>query len=68
VPTILTCAALVMKIIAFALEHKDVEDLGDDYGALILFLLTAILSIWLFMRSKKAAVEFESPSQIQLKD
>jgi peptidoglycan/LPS O-acetylase OafA/YrhL len=53
VPVLLVSAAFVMKIIAVIIEFKDKEDVGDDFGAVILFLLATILVIWLYTRSKQ---------------
>jgi hypothetical protein len=50
-PFYLTLAALVWKVIAIILEFHDPADLGDDLGALILFLLATIL-VWK-LRPKK---------------
>src|SRR6266566_1249540 len=41
-PVLLVVAALAVKLVGFLLELGDVQDIGDDYGALILFLLASV--------------------------
>ena len=45
--------ALAIKILAVILEHSDKEDLGDDMGALVLFILATALVVWLYRQSAK---------------
>jgi len=54
VPTIIIMLALATKIMAIIIEHKDSADVGDDFGALILFLSATVFSIWLYKRSTVA--------------
>jgi len=44
---------LAIKILAVILEHTDKEDLGDDMGALVLFILATVLVVWLYRQSTK---------------
>jgi peptidoglycan/LPS O-acetylase OafA/YrhL len=49
VPLVFTAAALVMKLIAFIVESGDPADQGDEFGALLLFLLALGLLIWQYI-------------------
>jgi hypothetical protein len=53
-PVLLVVAALAVKLVGFLLELGDVQDIGDDYGALILFLLASVTVIWLYFRGATA--------------
>lgn len=53
VPVIMVWVAFAIKIVAVVIEHADKEDVGDDFGAFVLFLLGGILVTWLFIKSKK---------------
>lgn len=53
VPVVLVWMGLAFKIMAIALEFKDKEDVGDDMGAVILFLLAGLLVTWLYLQAKK---------------
>ena len=52
-PIIFVVIALIIKIVAIVIEHKDKEDVGDDVGALVLFVCATIFVIWLYIKSKK---------------
>lgn len=49
-PVIFTLTALAVKFLAILIEIKDKEDIGDDFGGLILFVLAALLSVVLYRR------------------
>lgn len=53
VPVLLTCTALLIKLGGVILEFKDKEDVGDDFGGLILFVLATSLVFWLYRRKTK---------------
>lgn len=53
VPVVLVWMGFAFKIMAIALEFKDKEDVGDDMGAVILFLLAGLLVTWLYLQAKK---------------
>ena len=56
VPILFTAAALVMKLIAFfLLEKGDAADLGDEFGAIILFVITLAFLIWQYVSIKRMA-------------
>lgn len=52
VPILFVAASLVMKVIAFILESGDPADQGDEFGAIILFLLGLVLVIWQYASIK----------------
>lgn len=52
-PVILVAAGLVIKIIGVMIEIKEKDDVGDDFGGLILFVLATIFIYWLYSRNKK---------------
>lgn len=56
VPIILTILALFIKVGAIVVEFKDKEDVGDDFGGIILFLLATFFVLWLYVRSKPQKV------------
>ena len=61
VPILFTTAALVMKLIAFfLLERGDAADLGDEFGAIILFLITLGFLIWQYVSIKRIAQTTEN--------
>ena len=53
VPVLMVWAGLVIKIMAIAIEFKDKEDVGDDFGAVILFILATALVTFIYIKSKK---------------
>ncbi len=54
-PVVLLWLCLLVKIGAVFIEFADPEDIGDDFGALVLFLLAAIFVTWLYNRKAPAA-------------
>ncbi len=60
VPILFTTAALVMKLIAFfLLERGDAADLGDEFGAIILFVITLGFLIWQYISITRMAQTVE---------
>ena len=55
VPVAIVLLSLATKVVAVAIEMKDKEDVGDDFGALILFVLVSFLVLWVFKSAKKIA-------------
>lgn len=51
VPVVLVAVALVVKIGAVILEFKDSADVGDDMGALVLFVLATALMVMVYRRA-----------------
>lgn len=52
-PVLAVWLAFSFKIMALVVEFKDKEDVGDDFGALILFLLASLLVTYLYIKAKK---------------
>ncbi len=52
-PVILVMAGLVIKIIGIAIEFKEKDDVGDDFGGLILFIAATVVVVYLYQTSKK---------------
>lgn len=53
VPVLIVWAGLAIKIMAIIIEFKDKEDVGDDFGAVILFVLATTLVTFLYLKGKK---------------
>ncbi len=54
IPVGLVGLALATKVLGFILELGDAEDLGDDFGALILFILATITVLVLYIRGTRS--------------
>jgi hypothetical protein len=52
-PVIFSALALMIKIAAVAIEFHDAESVGDDFGAMILFILALGLCIYQYKTTKK---------------
>lgn len=68
VPILFTSTALAMKFIAFfLLERGDAADLGDEFGAIILFVISLAFLIWQYTSIKRMAqaVEKEAAEVVQ---
>ncbi len=64
VPILFTTAALVMKLIAFfLLEKGDAADLGDEFGAIILFVITLGFLVWQYVSIKRIAQTAEEAAE-----
>lgn len=53
VPVLFVWGGLAIKVMAVIIEFKDKEDVGDDFGALILFVLASVLVTFLYLKAKK---------------
>lgn len=64
VPILFTTAALVMKLIAFfLLEKGDAADLGDEFSAIILFVITLGFLVWQYVSTKRIAQTAEEAAE-----
>lgn len=52
VPLVFTVIALLVKFGAIMVEMKDKEDVGDDFGGLVLFICAVIFVGYLYFRRK----------------
>src|ERR1043166_1249860 len=59
-PVFFVVVALALKIAALMIEFDDPDAAGDDFGGVILFVLSAILVGFLFWRTKKLLEENSS--------
>lgn len=55
VPVLFTITALIIKAAAITVEFKDKEDVGDDFGGLVLFICATLFVLWLYFRRKYKA-------------
>lgn len=53
VPVVFVWLGLAIKLAGVIVEFKEKDDVGDDFGGLILFLLATILITFLYIKSKK---------------
>lgn len=52
VPLVFTIIALLVKFGAIMVEMKDKEDVGDDFGGLVLFICATVFVGFLYFRRK----------------
>ncbi len=65
IPILFTTAALVMKLLAFfLLETGDPTDLGDEFGALVLFVISLAFLIWQYVSIKRLAAREEAAGEL----
>jgi hypothetical protein len=56
VPVLFTAADLVIKLVAlFLLERGDAADLGDEFSAILLYVITGAFLIWQYVRVRRMA-------------
>ena len=55
IPIILVGVGLLLKIFAVAVEFADPQDVGDDFGGLILFALAVALLIYEYVKAGRTA-------------
>ena len=53
IPVVFVALGLLTKVVAIFLEISDKEDVGDDFGALILFVLATSFIYWLYKKAPK---------------
>jgi hypothetical protein len=54
VPPILVTLAMLDKIMGLAIEFKDKEAVGDDFGGLILFIVATVLVWWQYCKKDES--------------
>jgi uncharacterized membrane protein YqjE len=52
IPIALLFLGLVVKILGIIWEISQKEDIGDDFGGAVLFVLATIVALWLYFKSK----------------
>lgn len=51
-PVVIVWAGLAVKIMGIVIEIKEKDDVGDDFGGFILFILASVLVSWLYVKAK----------------
>lgn len=64
IPILFVAGALIMKVIAFLLEAGDPADQGDEFGAIILFVLALVLVIWQYVSIKRIVEQAEMQEKV----
>lgn len=60
VPILFTAAALLIKLVTiFLLERGDAADLGDEFSAILLYVITGAFLIWQYVRVRHMAQRAE---------
>ena len=59
-PVVLVVLSLLVKIAAIMIEFKDPDDVGDDFGGLVLFILATILVVYQYRKTKKLLAEAQA--------
>lgn len=52
-PVVMVWIGLAIKLMGFIIEMHEPDDVGDDIGGLILFILATALVTFVYIRSKK---------------
>lgn len=55
VPVLFVIAGFLVKLMGIFIEIKDKEDVGDDFGGLVLFVAATLFVLWLYWKNKKEA-------------
>lgn len=53
IPVVMVWTGLAIKIMGVIVEFKEKDDVGDDFGAVILFLFAGLLVTFLYIKAKK---------------
>ncbi len=57
IPIVFAASALVIKIVGIILEIHDAADVGDEFGAVVLFVATIALLIWQYVATQRLAAQ-----------
>src|SRR5579872_2941298 len=52
-PVLMMYLAFGIKLMGVFIEYKDIEDVGDDFGAVVLFFLASLLVTFLYVKAKR---------------
>jgi FtsH-binding integral membrane protein len=63
VPIVFAVIALAIKVLGTIIESRDPADVGDEYGALVLFVVTIIVLVWQYIAANRLAAQ----AQIEVK-
>lgn len=59
VPMLFVSASLAVKIMGLVIEFKEKDDVGDDFGGVILFVLATILVWTIYTMTPKVLAKFK---------
>ncbi|HEX4206064.1 MAG TPA: hypothetical protein VHZ51_18080 [Ktedonobacteraceae bacterium] len=62
-PMVFAVLALAIKVLGLFLEFGDPEDRGDEFGALVLFVVTIIVLVWQYIASRRLATQAQETKQ-----
>jgi uncharacterized membrane protein YccC len=62
-PIVFAVLALAVKVLGLFLEFSDPEDRGDEFGALVLFVVTIIVLVWQYIASRRLAAQAQETKQ-----
>ncbi len=61
-PIVFAVVALAIKVLGLILEFKDPEDRGDEFGALVLFVVLIIVLVWQYVATRRLAAQEAGPA------
>ncbi|HZU70073.1 MAG TPA: hypothetical protein VFA09_22570 [Ktedonobacteraceae bacterium] len=64
IPIVFAVVALAIKVLGLVLEIKDPEDRGDEYGALVLFVVLIIVLVWQYIAARRLAAQTQGTEQV----
>jgi heme/copper-type cytochrome/quinol oxidase subunit 4 len=64
VPIVFAVVALAIKVLGLFLEFSDPEDRGDEFGALVLFVVLIIVLVWQYIASRRLAAQAQEMAQV----
>lgn len=62
-PIVFAVLALAIKVLGLVLEFSDPQDRGDEFGALVLFVVTIIVLVWQYLASRRLAAQTQETGQ-----
>src|SRR5258708_22883964 len=63
IPIVFAVLALAIKVLGLFLEFSDPADRGDEFGALVLFVVTIIVLVWQYIASRRLAARVQETEQ-----
>jgi heme/copper-type cytochrome/quinol oxidase subunit 4 len=64
VPIVFAVVALAIKVLGLFLEFSNPEDRGDEFGALVLFVILIIVLVWQYIASRRLAAQAQEMAQV----
>jgi uncharacterized membrane protein YadS len=59
-PIVFAVLGLAIKVLGLFLEFSDPEDRGDEFGALVLFVVLIITLVWQYLAARRFAIRGEA--------